>query len=107
MYYDCAAAHDFESWGLEPLRYPAAATFMGRGVFTSDGPFWQHARAQVKPVLVKAQFTDYGRLEFHLQNLFALLPEDGNDVNIAPLLERMVSRASERAYHGYQRIQMI
>lgn len=61
-------AQDFDSWGLAPLRYPAAALFMGRGVFTSDGPFWQRTRAQVRPVLTKAQFTDYGRLEYHLQN---------------------------------------
>ena len=33
-------ANDFESWGLESRRYPAAAPFMGRGVFTSNGSFW-------------------------------------------------------------------
>lgn len=47
-------ALDFESWGLAPLRYPAAGPFMGRGVFTSDGPFWQQARAQIKPALARA-----------------------------------------------------
>lgn len=30
-------AHDFESWGLEPLRSPAALPYMGLGVFTTDG----------------------------------------------------------------------
>ncbi|PQE05969.1 cytochrome P450 protein [Rutstroemia sp. NJR-2017a BBW] len=82
-------AQDFESWGLAPLRYPAAGPFMGRGVFTSDGPFWQHARAQVKPVLTRAQFTDYERLEAHLQNFFEVLPKNGEDVDVLPLLERL------------------
>jgi cytochrome P450 len=84
-------AQDFESWGLAPLRYPAAGPFVGRGVFTSDGPFWQYARAQVKPVLTRAQFTDYEMLEAHLQKFFQVLPKNGEDVDVLPLLERLVS----------------
>jgi hypothetical protein len=84
-------AQDFESWGLAPLRYPAAGPFMGRGVFTSDGPFWQYARAQVKPVLTRAQFTDYEKLESHLQKFFRVLPKNSEDVDVLPLLERLVS----------------
>ncbi|KUJ17437.1 n-alkane-inducible cytochrome P450 [Mollisia scopiformis] len=81
--------HDFESWGLEPLRLPAVAPYMGPGVFTTDGQFWAHARAQVKPILGKAQFSDLSRLEYHFQNFLPLLPRDGSAVDVQPLLERL------------------
>ena len=83
-------ATDFDSWGLAPLRYPAASPFMGRGVFTSDGPFWQHARAQVKPILIKAQFVDFKRFDRHLTQFISLMPRNGATVDVLPLLERLV-----------------
>ncbi|KAE8441932.1 hypothetical protein EG329_004140 [Mollisiaceae sp. DMI_Dod_QoI] len=82
-------ATDFDSWGLEPLRLPALDPYMGPGVFTTDGPFWAHARAQVKPILSKAQFSDLSRLEHHFQNFLPLLPRDGIAVDIQPILERL------------------
>ncbi|PQE31771.1 n-alkane-inducible cytochrome P450 protein [Rutstroemia sp. NJR-2017a WRK4] len=72
-------AQDFESWGLAPLRYPAAGPFMGPCSSTGQ------------PVLTRAQFTDYERLKAHLQNFFEVLPKNGEDVDVLPLLERLVS----------------
>ncbi|KAF8850520.1 putative cytochrome P450 alkane hydroxylase [Acephala macrosclerotiorum] len=82
-------ALDFESWGLEPLRLPAVDPYIGPGVFTTDGEFWNHARAQVKPVLSKGEFSDLSRLEHHFQNFLPLVPRDGSPINIQPLLEHM------------------
>lgn len=83
-------ALDFESWGLEPLRLPAVDPFMGPGVFTTDGAFWNHARGQVKPILSKGEFGDLRRLEHHFQNFLPLVPRDGSPINIQPLLEQLV-----------------
>lgn len=83
-------ALDFESWGLEPLRLPAVDPYIGPGVFTTDGRFWSHARAQVKPILSKGEFSDLSRLEHHFQNLLHLVPRDGSPIDVQPLLEQMV-----------------
>ena len=79
-------AVDFDSWGVEPMRYPGAGPFMGKGIFTSDGPFWQHARAQVKPIFNKAQYADLETFEVHLKRFFDLVPKDGSTVDVLPLL---------------------
>ena len=82
---------DFQSFGLESLRLPTAGLFMGRGIFTTDGPFWEHSRALVKPIFTRAQFADLETLEHHLQQMIDLIPGDGSSVDILPLLSKLVN----------------
>ena len=84
-------ALDFQSFGLEALRLPTAGLFMGRSIFTTDGPFWEHSRALVKPIFTRAQFADLDTLELYLRQMIDLLPRDGSSVDILPLLSRLVS----------------
>ena len=37
---------------------------MGRVIYTTDGPFWEHSRALVKPIFTRAQFADLETLLF-------------------------------------------
>ena len=84
-------ALDFDGYGLEPARLPTAGLFMGRSIFTTDGPFWEHSRALVKPIFAKAQFADLNTLELYLKQMIDLIPKDGSTVDILPLLSRLVS----------------
>jgi len=88
---------DIKSWGVEPLRFAASEPFLGKCLFTTDGPFWQHARNQVKPALAQARFSFVERVEPHLQRFLALIPRDGSTFDILPLLERFVSAAAPSA----------
>ena len=63
---------------------------MGRGIFTTDRPFWEHSRALVKPIFTRAQFADLETLEHHLKQMMDLIPGDGSSVDILPLLSKVV-----------------
>ena len=81
---------DFQSFGLESLRLPTAGLFMGRGISTTDGLFWEHLRALVEPIFTRAQFADLETLEHHLKQMIDLLPADGSSVDVLPLLSKLV-----------------
>ena len=81
---------DFQSFGLESLRLPTAGLFMGRGIFTTDGPFWEHSRALVKPIFTRAQFADLETLEHHVKQMMDLIPGDESSVDILPLFSKLV-----------------
>ena len=70
---------------------PTAGLFMGRGIYTTDGPFWEHSRALVKPIFTRAQFADLETLEHYLKQMMDLIPGDGSSVDILPLLSKLVS----------------
>ena len=64
---------------------------MGRGIYTTDGPFWERSRALVKPIFTRAQFADLETLEHYLKQMMDLVPGDGSSVDILPLLSKLVS----------------
>ncbi|KAF9632939.1 hypothetical protein BFW01_g3802 [Lasiodiplodia theobromae] len=87
-------ATHFRDWGLGQSRARAVGPLLGRGVFTSDGEVWQHARGVLRPQFTKAQVSDVATVERHVQALFAAMgaasPTNGwtRTRNLMPLLLR-------------------
>lgn len=47
---------------------------LGDGIFTLDGPGWQHSRAMLRPQFAREQISDLGLEENHVCNLMKALP---------------------------------
>lgn len=96
-------AHNFEDYGLGPLRTDIAGDFMGRGIFTTDGKFWEHSRALVRPIFTKAQFADLNTLKVHVDRFISLIPRDGSTIDLLPLLHRLVSYLQFKLQYQYRK----
>ena len=77
-------ALDFEKWGVGPIR-KSAASFVGFGIFLTDGPAWQHSRNVLRPIFNKSQLADMSILKQHTLNLMSKIPFDGTTVDLQPL----------------------
>lgn len=83
-------ATSFGKFGVQPLRLAVSEPFLGRGVFTTDGPYWEHSRELIRPMFSRAQISDLAALDVHLDRMFARLPQDGSTVELQRLLKLMV-----------------
>ncbi len=81
---------DSKNWGVQPVRFQGGKPFLGEGVFTLDGARWRMARNQVKPALARSQFRDFTILEGHLREFLALVPRNGQRVDVGGLTTRLV-----------------
>ena len=81
----------FDKFAVEPVRQDVLEPFMGRGIFTTDGAFWEHSRALIRPLFVKATIGDFSAFDVHVRRLIDLIPGDGSTVDLQPLFKRLVS----------------
>ena len=89
----------FDNFGVVPVEVKRNSSqesnkgnpLMSKGIFTADGPIWEHARSLIKPTFSRQQITDFPSLEKHFSKLLALIPQDGSTVDLKPLLKRFVS----------------
>ncbi|KAL4801770.1 cytochrome P450 [Aspergillus unguis] len=58
---------------------------LGHGIFTSDGEDWARSRGMVRPNFVKDQVAHLEVFEEMMEDLFALIPEDGSTVDLQNL----------------------
>ncbi|KAH0556965.1 hypothetical protein GP486_005251, partial [Trichoglossum hirsutum] len=66
--------NDFELGGKRKRNF---APLLGNGIFTADGPDWEHSRAFLRPQFSREQISDLDATERHVGNLFrALGPVD-------------------------------
>jgi len=79
-----------KDFGLQPLREGLAMPLFDRGINTTDGEYWQHSRSLIKPTFSRAEICDLGSLEFHFCRFLDLLPRDRSEVDLQPLLSRLV-----------------
>ncbi|KAJ5113103.1 N-alkane-inducible cytochrome P450 [Penicillium angulare] len=78
-------ATKFTDFGIGP-RESAWGPLLGRGIFTTDGPSWQHSRALIRPGFTRSQVSDLETFETHVQALIKCLPtENGVTVDLQPL----------------------
>jgi cytochrome P450 len=87
-------ATDFGSFGVEPLRLFNFKPFIGKGIMNSDGAFWEHSRALIKPTFARTQISDLSSLEIHVSRLIDLIPKDGSTVDLQPLFARLALDSS-------------
>lgn len=85
-----AVALEFEKFGVEPLRQATSSTWMGKGIFVTDGPVWDHARRTLRPVFHRAQVGNLAAFEKHVSRFIDLIPRDGSSVDLQSLFHRLV-----------------
>ena len=81
-----------KDFGLQPLREGLAMPLFGPGINTTDGEAWQHSRSLIKPTFSRTEICNLSSLEFHFGRFLDLLPQDGSEVDLQPLLSRLVCR---------------
>lgn len=69
-------ATQFKDFGLGRIRRSVFMPLLGNGIFTNDGPAWEHSRAMMRPQFAREQVSDLELEEAHVQNLMRALPVD-------------------------------
>ena len=91
---------DFESWGVEPLRLFYFGPFVGKGIMTTDGAFWEHSRAIMRPTFARPQVADLSSYNVHVDRLINLIPKDGSEINLQPLFAKLALDSSTEFLFG-------
>ncbi|KAI3395914.1 hypothetical protein diail_625 [Diaporthe ilicicola] len=60
---------------------------LGKYIFTTDGPFWEHSRAMFKPQFAREQINNLQETELAVQELFRALPLIGVQSNNSNSIE--------------------
>ncbi|KAL9632194.1 MAG: hypothetical protein Q9164_005474 [Protoblastenia rupestris] len=68
---------NFKDWEIGEERRKFLGPLLGEGIFTSDGPAWQHSRDMLRPNFARSQINDADMFEKHALNLIRALPSDG------------------------------
>lgn len=80
--------------GVQKIRQAVFRDFLGSGIFTTDGTFWQHSRAMLRPQFEKSQVAAIDHFEPYVQKLFACIPEDGSAADLQKLFFKLTMDAS-------------
>ena len=97
-----AFSTDFASWGVEPMRLFAFEPFVGKGIMCTDGKFWEHSRALIKPTFTKTQVADLHLSAYatHVRKCLDLIPRDKSTVDLQPLFSRLALDSSTEFLFG-------
>ncbi|KAF2774105.1 n-alkane-inducible cytochrome P450 [Teratosphaeria nubilosa] len=97
----CAAlSGKFLDWAVRDTRY-GAVVLLGDGAFTTDGAFWAHSRALLRPVFESRAVRDVGHFEKFVRDLCAHVPDaDGAEVDLQDLFHRLAMDASTELLFG-------
>ncbi|OOQ84751.1 Cytochrome P450 52A13 [Penicillium brasilianum] len=82
-------ATQFKDFELGPFRRNMFNPVIGKGIFTTDGPDWQHSRSLLRPQFTRGQVANLRLEEQHFQHLLNRLPIQSDSwtdtVDLAPL----------------------
>ncbi|EGC48494.1 N-alkane-inducible cytochrome P450 [Histoplasma capsulatum var. duboisii H88] len=81
----CVLSLKFSDTEINPLRKTAFHGVFGQGIFTTDGPQWEHSRTMLRPNFNRAQVAELAIFEAHIQNFIQVVPTDGSTVDLQPL----------------------
>ncbi|EMC92773.1 hypothetical protein BAUCODRAFT_151181 [Baudoinia panamericana UAMH 10762] len=93
-------ATKFDDWENKTLRQEAFGSLLGDGIFTTDGAFWSHSRAMLRPTFEKSQITDLAQFEGHVNKLVARIPADGKTVDLQYLFHCLTIDSSTELLFG-------
>ena len=82
------AAH-FEDWSIGKERIDSLSSYLGHGIFTTEGKAWKHSREMLRPCFERTQVADVSVFERHTKRLMDLLPVDGSTVDLQPLFHEL------------------
>ncbi|KAH9842105.1 Cytochrome-P450 52A13 [Teratosphaeria destructans] len=99
----------FQDWVVRDTRY-GAVVLLGDGAFTTDGAFWAHSRALLRPVFESKVVRDVAHFEKFVRNLFEHVPDEGGgggggggggaEVDLQDLFHRLTMDASTELLFG-------
>ncbi|KAI9657902.1 MAG: hypothetical protein M1821_002559 [Bathelium mastoideum] len=86
-----AVATQIHNFGMEPSRaaFTPTRNFIGRGILTTDGAYWEHSRAVIKPTFAKTQIANLATFGQHFEKMMEYVPKDGSTVDLQELLKRL------------------
>ena len=84
---------EHEKFGVGPVRELTQEPMTGKGIITSDGHVWRHGREMIRPTFMRSQIADREMLDEHVERFLAVLPENGETIDLKPLFDRLVSTA--------------
>ncbi|MCJ1384487.1 hypothetical protein MMC17_007604 [Xylographa soralifera] len=79
----------FKQFGLGSRRIKSFTTFLGKGIFTTDGAAWSHSREMLRPNFTRNQVGDLATFDTHVNHLIAAIPRDGSTVDLQDLFFRL------------------
>lgn len=80
--------------GIQKLRQAILTDYLGWGIFTTDGAFWQHSRSMLRPQFEKSQISAIDQFEPYVQKLLPLIPSDGSTVDLQELFHKLTMDTS-------------
>lgn len=86
----------FDNFGVTALRYGPSVPLLGHGIFTTDGPQWEHSRNLIKPIFARAQISDLTCLEKHVQQMIDCIPRNNSTIDLQHLAKLLVSTHFKR-----------
>jgi cytochrome P450 len=93
-------ATDFKNWSLGQRRKSAFVPFLGHGIFTTDGPEWQHSREMLRPNFHRSQVSDLPVFESHVHDLLQHIPKDGGVVDLQDLFFQLTMDSATEFLFG-------
>lgn len=98
-------ATQFSDFDIGPVRRANFFPLLGNGIFTQDGPSWQHSRAMMRPQFAREQVSDLELEERHVQNMIQVLsPAAGcwtNQLDLQKLFFRLTLDTATEFLFGY------
>jgi cytochrome P450 len=82
-------ATNFDQWSLGQERIQHMSSFLGLGIFTSEGAAWKHSREMLRPCFERSQVADVSIMETHTGRLLQNVPQDGTTVDLQPLFHEL------------------
>ncbi|RDW57024.1 hypothetical protein BP6252_13896 [Coleophoma cylindrospora] len=97
-------ATQFKDFCLGPIRYGTFSVLLGHGIFSADGPQWEHSRALLRPQFARDQVSDLDLEERHLQNMLLALPVESDGwtktIDLLPIYFRLTIDSSSEFLFG-------
>ncbi|KAK4506032.1 hypothetical protein PRZ48_003997 [Zasmidium cellare] len=87
-------ATQFGDFRQSAARVNALEPLLGLGIFSANGPTWEHSRALLRPQFMREQIADLELFESHLRDLLDAIPKISGSgewtprFDVQPLLER-------------------
>ncbi|KAB8230931.1 cytochrome P450 [Aspergillus alliaceus] len=79
----------FKDFDLGEARRRAFYPLLGNGIFTADGPQWEHSRTLLRPSFARTQIAATDMYERHVQKLISNIPRDGSTVDLQELFFKL------------------
>ncbi|ORY18743.1 cytochrome P450 [Clohesyomyces aquaticus] len=80
---------NFESWSIGSERISFMSSFLGTGIFTTEGPAWRHSRDLLRPCFERSQVSDVLVMEKYVKHFISKIPGDGTTIDLEPLIHRL------------------